>query len=58
MSPYGKKKFQGVLPVTQNYENNKKCICRPKVNHFQGVLPVTDKYENKKCICCPMVKHF
>ena len=31
--------FQGVLPLTEKYENNK-CIYRPMVDHIQGVPSV------------------
>ena len=35
------KHFQGVLPVIDKYENNKRCICNPMVVHVQGVPSVT-----------------
>ena len=35
------KHFQGVLPVIDKYQYNKKFICNPMVDHVQGVPSVT-----------------
>ena len=35
------KHFQGILQVTDKYENDKKCICRPIADHVSGQVRVT-----------------